>query len=155
MHRFGKIAAVLGLAVLACASPVRAASLHSEMFEFVWGTNVAGGLTITNNSISGWIEEVYTDVPAAVSTAVTGLVRVVYQPLISTMAEVPIYTNPVVLADVVARPRVDITTLGGAAVTADEPTRIVLAGETVLVTITNVSATTGRTWRVILKYENE
>jgi len=123
----------------------------SKRLEASYGTNGTCLLVVTNNEIRGYVEEVLMDAPAA---GVTGRVAVYVQPPIATMATINIATQAV-SADVVIRPRVDATDIAGVALTSDPPQRYYLWGETVYMSVTNISVSTGITWTVIIKMSEE
>lgn len=124
-----------------------AGGLTTHDVRVALGTNSSASATLTAR---GFVEEIYTDAPGA---GQTGTVAVSYQPLLSSMAAVNLATN-IVTADTVWRPRVDGTGIDAAALTSDPPGRYLLYGETVTVSISDAS-TTGATWRVIIKTNEE
>ena len=111
------------------------------------------GLTAGTNttSISGWLDTVIFDVPAG---TVTGDVDIVYSPPESTVANVVIYSNDTVTADVTLRPRADGSAIGtGAALTTDPPWPVAIPERGVITfSVLNGSAT-NLTWKLILIYE--
>ena len=135
---------LLGLAVAASA----AGRLVTETISIATAGLTEGTNTV---SISGWLDTVIFDVPAG---TVTGDVDIVYSPPESTVADVTIYSNDTVTADVILRPRIDASTMGtGAALTTDPPVPIALPKRsTITFAVTNGSAT-NLTWKLILIYE--
>ena len=137
------------LALVAVAAGAYAGgNVHTHRFIVTYGTNATAMVVVTNNGISGYVQEIYADSPTA---AATGTVALYYTPLISTMADVNLYTNSSIGSDFVTRPRVDATDVPGAALTGDPPVRYLLDGEIVYCSISNNTQTTGTTWQVILK----
>ena len=141
-----KAVMILAVGLLACAS---LAGKFRETAEL--GTNGTAQSVDTVTGVKGWIEEIYIEVPGTT----TGNVTITYQPVFSGMSAVTMYATNGLASDITVRPRVDITGTDGIAITGDEPTRFYLYGEAITITITNTASSTGGTWRVYGKYEND
>jgi len=140
--RKAKLFVVLGL--LVCATLAIAGGIETS--RLVIST---GGLTYgstTSVAVSGYLEEVYFDVPSA---GTTGTVSVAWSPTLATMDPVTVATSTALTADKIIRPRVDGTSTDGTALTGDPPGRY-LVGGTLTFAVTNASATNLQ-WTCIIK----
>ena len=140
----------LAVGLLACVSSLTADGIHTEYMTISIGSTATNAVVVTNSLAKGWIEDVYVDVPAA---GVTGGVWIAYQPMISTMGLVTVYTNAAVTGDIYVRPRVDTTDNAGSALTDDPPVRYSVSGEKLIFRLNPVSNTTGVTWKCYIRME--
>jgi hypothetical protein len=145
-----KIMAVI--AGLTMAVSVQAGMLTREMFFADYsGTNGAFRTVITNETISGYIESIEIDAPAA---GVTGTVSVVMQPELSTMSPINLMSSATVSGDTIIRPRTFGTDAGGNIPSTNTVIRFPVCGDKIICTVTNIgSVSTGIIWKFVIKYE--
>ena len=106
------------------------------------GTNTTGSNTPL--TLRGYLEQIDITPPANGGTAV---VTVVYQPQLTGLAPVVLYTNSALSAGVSLWPRLAITTPA----TTNVVTRYALVGD--LVTVAVNGGPTGKTWNCYIKTE--
>lgn len=123
-----KIMAML-ICSLMLASFSIADEIRTERMVCSFGTNGQAYVAVTNDSLSGFVEEVRIDVPLS---TVTAQVSVVAVPQIG--ANINLATN-IVAADLVVRPRVKTTGDGGVATSTD--TKYLMLGDKVVFSVTN------------------
>jgi len=146
MKRTGLFIAVW---LMACAA--FAADSKSEIVDVTTTATNAATLVTDTTSINGYLESVIVVPPAGTPT---GTVSVAYQPRLSTASAVTLVSKAGLTAETVFRPRVDTTTTDGTANTNDPPTRFMLAGEDITVSISSANVTNA-TWNVIIKWEKK
>ncbi|MBU4246980.1 MAG: hypothetical protein KKD14_01280 [Verrucomicrobia bacterium] len=143
-----KIAAwALGL----IASSAIMATPDRQILTVTTGTNATATVTDTNTTARGYIDQIDIDV---VTAATTGTVSVAVIPELSTMANVVLVTETNANSDLTYRPRFDDTDTSGTALTSDPPGRLLICGDTIMLTVSNASAT-GIVFKAVLKYEKE
>jgi len=132
---------IAGLVLLACAA-------CADEYYYKLPATAATGSTGEVKRVSGFLEEIYLDTPAA---GMTGTVLVYVSPPISTMSAITLVTRTVSNdVDVIVRPRQDGTTTAGAANTSDPPEKWYLDGERVYFAVTG-QTTTGLVWEIYIK----
>lgn len=96
---------------------------------------------------SGFLEQIDI-VPSGVFT---GNVAITYTPLAGSA--VNIYTNIGLMAQTILHPAVDLTDVNGADLTGDAPTRYIIDGGLITVTISNVNKAAATSVDVLIKTE--
>ena len=98
-------------------------------------------------SVKGYLHQIDI-IPTGVFTS---SVAIVYTP--EAGSAVNIYTNTVLTAQTIVLPAVDKKGVDGAALTSDEPTRYIVDGGTLTVTVSNVNNTAATSALVVIKTE--
>ena len=130
------------LAVLICGTSFARPRLMRKSITL--GTNTTGTAEF---AFSGYIDTVYVAVSDGTST---GTVTLAYAPSIGSTA-VNVATNNVT-DEKIWRPVVDRTDINGAAITGDEPSRFIMVGETLTLTVS--SSPTNLVWTGAIAYDD-
>ena len=132
--------------LLLCVGVVMARPRQQSVKVVLTGAAVYAG-TNTTASVNGYIDEI---VVSCSDGASTGVVAVTVSPLAGDAVSIATGT---VTDEKRWRPRVDSTTVAGAANTGNDPIRFPVVGETINVEVT-ASESSNVTWRADIKYDD-
>jgi len=132
----------MAVCLLACAA---SAGPVARTFKVTMGALANGTNTLAE--VRGYIDEVHVSVSDGAST---GTVALTYAPLDGVTAAISVATGATT-GSKVWRPRVDGTAVAGTALTSDPPSRFMLAGETLSMTVTG--SPTNVAWTATIKLD--
>jgi hypothetical protein len=132
------------------------ALLAGSSFGGIGTEKVVADFTTVAQASNGWSEVVSVkgfleQIDIIPTGSFTSSVTITYTP--ETGSAVNIYTNTALTAQTILHPAVDKTDVTGAALTGDDPTRYIVDGGTLTVTVDNVHTTALTSAIIVIKTE--